>query len=133
MTALTILYATDDMPSRLASADSAAGWHVVSPASINEGLALSVYYAPHAIVIDGDSAWLDELTLHVMHVTGPSPRGRDIVVRIGGAPLSFDVPDFITYRELPADVSPDELAATLAVLDTARLHETGDFSRLGAA
>jgi hypothetical protein len=133
MTPLTILYATDDMTSRLTAAHDARDWDVFCPSSINESLALSVYCAPHAIVIDGDSEWLNELTLHLMAVTGPSARLHDIVVRLADTPLAVDVPRFITYHELPSDIAPDELAHLLAELNTQRLPNDQAALRRGAA
>jgi hypothetical protein len=133
MNSLTILYATDDMNSRLHTASAARNWDVFCPASINEALAMVVYYAPHAIVIDGDSDWLNELALNVTNVTGPSARLHDIVVRLADAPLAIDAPDYISYHELPSAITPDELARTLVVLDAERMSGRCFEPQFGAA
>ena len=121
MSNLTVLYATDDMTSRLNASRITADWDIICPTSINEALGLAVYYAPHAIVIDGDSDWLNELALNLVNVTGPSARMKDIVVRIAEEPLDLDVPEYIDYHELPLNIAPDVLAQTLARLDAGRI------------
>jgi hypothetical protein len=120
MSNLTILYATDEMTSRLNASLITQDWDIICPTSINEALGLAVYYAPHAVVIEGDSDWLNELALNLISVTGPSARMRDIIVRIADSPLEVDVPDFIDYHELPVNIAPDVLAQTLARLDAGR-------------
>lgn len=120
MNTLTILYATDELTSRLHETHAARNWEVFCPTDLNEALALSVFYTPHAIVVDGDSDWLNELTANLANVTGPSARMHDIVVRLADTALNIDVPDFITYVELPSDTTPDELAHTLSTLDLQR-------------
>lgn len=121
MSNLTILYATDDNSSRLNASHIAQDWDVICPTSINEALGLTVYYAPHAIVIDGDSDWLNELVVHLINVTGPSARMQDIIVRIADEPLDLDVPAFIDYHELPVTIAPDVLAGMLARLNAGRI------------
>ena len=121
MSNLTILYATDDMTSRLNTSRITQDWDIICPTSINEALGLAVYYAPHAIVIDGDSDWLNELALNLINVTGPSARMKDIVVRIAEESLDLDVPDFIEYHELPVTIAPDVLAQTLSKLNAGRI------------
>jgi hypothetical protein len=121
MSNLTILYATDDMTSRLNASRITQDWDIICPTSINEALGLAVYYAPHAVVIDGDSDWLNELVLNLINVTGPSARMKDIVVRLADEPLDLDVPDYIDYHELPVNIAPDVLAQTLARLDAGRI------------
>lgn len=121
MSNLTILYATDDMTSRLNASRITQGWDIICPTSINEALGLAVYYAPHAVVIDGDSDWLNELVLNLINVTGPSARMKDIVVRLADEPLDLEVPEYIDYHELPVNIAPDVLAQTLARLDAGRI------------
>lgn len=121
MSNLTILYATDDMTSRLNASRITQGWDIICPTSINEALGLAVYYAPHAVVIDGDSDWLNELALNLINVTGPSARMKDIVVRLADEPLDLEVPEYIDYHELPVNIAPDVLAQTLARLDAGRI------------
>ena len=121
MSNLTILYATDDMSSRLNSSRITQDWDIICPTSINEALGLAVYYAPHAVVIDGDSDWLNELALNLINVTGPSARMKDIVVRLADEPLDLHVPDFIDYHELPVNIAPEVLAQLLARLDAGRI------------
>ena len=121
MSNLTILYATDDMTSRLNASRITQDWDIICPTSINEALGMAVYYAPHAVVIDGDSDWLNELALNLINVTGPSARMKDIVVRLADEPLDLDVPDYIDYHELPVNIAPDVLAQTLARLDAGRI------------
>lgn len=121
MSNLTILYATDDMTSRLNASRITQGWDIICPTSINEALGLAVYYAPHAVVIDGDSDWLNELIVNLINVTGPSARMKDIIVRIAGEPLDLEVPEFIDYHELPENTAPDLLAQLLARLDSGRI------------
>ena len=121
MSNLTILYATDDMTSRLNDSRLTQGWDIICPTSINEALGLAVYYAPHAVVIDGDSDWLNELVVNLINVTGPSARMKDIIVRIAEQPLELDVPEYIDYHELPVNIAPDVLAQTLARLDAGRI------------
>lgn len=121
MSNLTILYATDDMTSRLNASRITQGWDIICPTSINEALGLAVYYAPHAVVIDGDSDWLNELALNLINVTGPSARMKDIVVRLADEPLDLHVPDYIDYHELPVNIAPEVLAQTLARLDAGRI------------
>jgi hypothetical protein len=121
MSNLTILYATDDMTSRLNASRITQDWDIICPTSINEALGLAVYYAPHAVVIDGDSDWLNELVLNLINVTGPSARMKDIVVRLADEPLDLDVPDYIEYHELPVNTAPDVLAQLLARLDAGRI------------
>lgn len=121
MNNLTILYATDDMTSRLNDSRITQDWDIICPTSINEALGLAVYYAPHAVVIDGDSDWLNELVVNLINVTGPSARMKDIIVRIAEQPLELDVPDYIDYHELPVNIAPDVLAQTLARLDAGRI------------
>jgi len=121
MSNLTILYATDDNHSRLNASRITQDWDIICPTSINEALGLAVYYAPHAVVIDGDSDWLNELVLNLVSVTGPSARMKDIIVRIAAEPLDLEVPEFIDYHELPVTIAPDVLAQTLAKLDAGRI------------
>ncbi len=121
MNNLTILYATDDMTSRLNDSRITQDWDIICPTSINEALGLAVYYAPHAVVIDGDSDWLNELVVNLINVTGPSARMKDIVVRIAEQPLELDVPEYIDYHELPVNIAPNVLAQTLARLDAGRI------------
>jgi hypothetical protein len=121
MSNLTILYATDDMTSRLNDSRITRNWDIICPTSINEALGLAVYYAPHAVVIDGDSDWLNELALNLVNVTGPSARMKDIIVRIAEEPLDLDVPEYIDYHELPVNIAPDVLAQTLVRLDAGRI------------
>ncbi len=121
MSNLTILYATDDMTSRLKASRITQGWDIICPTSINEALGLAVYYAPHAVVIDGDSDWLNELAENLINVTGPSARMKDIIVRVAAEPLDLEVPEFIDYHELPVNIAPDVLAQTLAKLDAGRI------------
>ena len=120
MTNLTILYATDDLTSRLHQTHAARGWEVFHPNSINEALAMSIYYTPHAVVIDGDSDWLNELVVNLASVTGPSARLKDIVVRLAEEPLDLDVPEYILFHELPAATTPEALAHALEVLHLQR-------------
>ncbi len=133
MTTLTILYATDDMTSRLTAARAARTWEVFCPATINEALGMAVYYAPHAVVIDGDSSWLNELALHLTNVTGPSARLHEVIVRIGETPLALDIPDFMSYLELPQDITPDALAHLLAALTSQRTSSDRAMRQMGAA
>lgn len=133
MTNFTILYATDDMTSRLIDSHITQNWDIICPTSINEALGLAVYYAPHAVVIDGDSDWLNELALNLINVTGPSARMRDIVVRLADVPLELDVPDYIDYHELPVNIAPDVLAQTLAKLDAGRIVQQHHELASGAA
>lgn len=133
MTSLTVLHATDNMTSRLHAASGARHWDVFCPSSINEALALSVYYAPHAVVIDGDSEWLNELVLQLTAVTGPSARMHDIIVRVADTPLTVEVPEFISYHEVPASIAPDALAHLLAALNDQRTQLQRPLAQLGAA
>jgi hypothetical protein len=121
MSNLTILYATDDMTSRLNASRITQDWDIICPTSINEALGLAVYYAPHAVVIDGDSDWLNELVVNLINVTGPSARIKDIVVRLADEPLDLEIPEFIDYHELPVNTAPDVLAQLLARLDAGRI------------
>lgn len=120
MTNLTVLYATDELTSRLHATRIARDWEVFHPTSINEALAMTVYYAPHAVVIDGDSDWLNELALNLTSMTGPSARLKDIVVRLSDVPLDLEIPDYIDFHELPAQTSAEELASVLHELNMQR-------------
>lgn len=124
MTNLTVLYVTDALTSRLHDAEVAQNWELFCPASISEALAMTVFYTPHAIVVDGDSPWLNEFTEQLIHSTGPSARMHDIVVRLADAPLMLDIPNFMSFQNLPADTAPEALADTLITLDEERFSET---------
>ncbi|MCU0475623.1 MAG: hypothetical protein MUC99_05870, partial [Anaerolineae bacterium] len=87
-----------------------------------QAMAWSVFYAPHAVVIDGEAEWLDDALNELLSVTGPSARGRDVIVRVGGAPFALNVPEFIDFVRLPLDVSGEALAhAISAAVQGARL------------
>ncbi|GEM_PF-1763280 len=118
---LTIVYVSEYEP-RLMSWSGGENWAIFPTDNLPKAMAMSVFYAPHAVVVEGDAPWLDDVLGELISVTGASARGRDVIVRIGGTPYYGDVPEFINLIHLPGDVSPDALAYSInAAVQGARL------------
>ncbi len=118
---LTIVYVSESEP-RLMDWSEGEHWAIFPTENLPKAMAMSVFYAPHAVVVDGDAPWLDDVLNELISVTGPSARGRDVIIRIGGTPYYGDVPGFIELIHLPCEVSPKALAyAISAAVQGARL------------
>jgi len=118
---LTIVYVSDSEP-RLSAWRGGENWAVFPTQNLPEAMGMSVFYAPHAVVVDGDAPWLDDVMSELMSVTGASARGRDVIIRIGGTPHYGDVPEFIDLIHLPCEVTPEALAYSInAAVQGARL------------
>lgn len=118
---LTIVYVSENEP-RLMQWRGGENWAIFPTDNLPQAMGMSIFYAPHAVVIDGDAPWLDDALTELLSVTGASARGRDVIVRIGGTPHYGDVPPFIDLIHLPCDVTPEALAYTLnAAVQGARL------------
>lgn len=118
---LTIVYVSEAEP-RLMAWRGGENWAIFPTDNMPRAMAMSVFYAPHAVIIDGDADWLDETLAELVSVSGPSARGRDVIIRVGGSTLLPDAPDFIDLISLPSDITPDALAAAVrAAVQGARL------------
>lgn len=118
---LTIVYVSEAEP-RLMNWRGGENWAIFPTSNLPQAMGMSVFYAPHAIVIDGDAPWLDDALQELLSVTGASARGRDVIVRVGNTPHYGDVPPFIDLIHLPSDVTPEALAYTIsAAVQGARL------------
>jgi len=116
---LTIVYVSDGEP-RLMHWRGGENWAIFPTDNLPQAMAMSVFYAPHAVVIDGDAPWLDDALSELLSVTGASARGRDVIIRVGGTPRT-DVPPFIDLINLPYNITPEALAYSIsAVVQGAR-------------
>jgi hypothetical protein len=116
---LSIVLITDG-DNLIAGQPEAQSWHIVQPETLLEAMAASVFYAPHAVVILGDTPWLHDAALNFATMTGPSARNRDILVRVSDQPLNIETPNWLTLIELPTDTVGSELVNAIrqAVLHT---------------
>ena len=118
---LTVVYVSESEP-RLMDWSDGENWAIFPTENLPMAMAMSVFYAPHAVVVEGDAPWLDDVLAELISVTGASARGRDVIVRIGGTPHYGSVPEFIDLIHLPCDISPKALAyAISAAVQGARL------------
>lgn len=128
MTKLTIVYAGSNPETRLLHAASAQEWAIFVPESLADALAMTVFYVPHAVVIDGREDWLTEYAMHLASATGPGPRNHELVVLIGGKPEeAVKFPSFITVWTTAADITGEALADLLEQANAAeRLRITAE-------
>lgn len=121
MDELTIVYATNQPAPRLNTSAAADRWAVFTPESLSDALAETIFYVPHAVVIDGHEGWLSDFAEHLASVSAPSPRNQDIVVWIGGRREdAARFPSFFTVWVAPNDIEGDALADLLIEADALR-------------
>lgn len=111
-TTLTVLYIASD-PSELAGALAAQDWDVHQATSMMDALAMTLYYEPDLIVLDGDSTETRQTLWHLMSATGPSAHQVDLIVSLSDDLLTYEPQPFMMLKRLPAEATPETVLSAL--------------------
>lgn len=105
---LTVIYVSED-PTELSGALEAQDWDVHRATTMLDALAMTVYFEPDLIVLDGDSPETRQTLWQLMSATGPSAHLVDLIVVLSDDDLFYEPPAYILLKKLPTATTPEAL------------------------
>lgn len=105
---LTVIYVSED-PTELSGALEAQDWDIHRATTMFDALAMTIYFEPDLIVLDGNSHETRQALWQLMSATGPSAHLVDLIVALSDDDLTYEPPAYIMLKKLPTATTPEAL------------------------
>lgn len=109
---LTVLYVSED-PTELSGALESQAWDVHRATTMLDALAMTVYFEPDLIVLDGDAPETRQTLWQLMSATGPSAHLVDLIVVLSDDHLTYESPIYTLLKKLPTSTAAETLIEQL--------------------
>ncbi len=95
------------------------GWETYLPESVNEALGMYIFYAPHVIVLEGDTSLAQQVFEHLSEVTHASPRYVEAMMVLSDD-VAWLAPEGAVLSQISFCAEPPEIFMTVRQLLRAR-------------
>lgn len=95
------------------------GWETYLPESVNEALGMYIFYAPHLIVLEGDTPLAHQVFEHLSEVTHASPRYVEAMMVLSDD-VAWLAPEGVVLSQISFCAEPPEIFMTVRQLLRAR-------------